>query len=207
MRQFVARLQVDVASLLRRKITEKQIGKTLTQVLENAGYSVAKQISFGNVISVLTFDECSSGDNEKTNLFYWLDIKKDGYEFVALFKPFVPFIYITEKSDVFFAEEFSYAKFDFLLGYSAGGGALQTAHYLKCYKLRCWIRLGLLWGGVNLFPTAVIEESIHLPKPSAYSGEPLSKVFASLTRGSVSSKVEYNFGAEDVADLVKGLKF
>ena len=209
MRQIIEKLNVDVASLLSKKISEKQVRKVLMRVLNQAGYNVDKQIDFGRVLVGVQFDEFPR--DSSMGVFYWLDVEKNGCEFVALFRPFIPFVYVIEKEEMLFDDYGYQAEEYFVLGYEvvAGSGALQKGGYLIRYVLECWIGLGFLWGGVSLYPRAIIESSIYLADLDDCKDKALNKVFASLLKENIPFRKEYKFSMDDVSvsELIKKLKF
>lgn len=209
MKYVVEKLEVDIYPLLQsKKITEKQIKSMLAKSLEKAGYALQRDINLGHLLTNAHFDEFYP---EVLNyyLFFWIEVKKDEQaKYVALYHPFVPWLYVVLKNDVELVDEFSFGSFEFPLGYekTIGGGDLATAMYLNAYRLRCQVRLGWWRRTISLEPKALVVDTIHITKDNMRHEMPLNKLFLRLVRSNVASEREYNLG-EHFYELVSKLKF
>lgn len=206
--KYVEKIKVDVYPLLQgKKILERQIKFMLEGCLSKAGYILAKPINLGHVVTTVEFDEITP-DAPGSYLFYWQDMTKDDVSYVALYQPFVLWVYVVHQQDARFADDFSYGKYEFPLGYekTIGGGELKTAAYLNAYRLRCQVRLGLLWGGVKLLPTALVVDTIHITQENMKREMPLNKLFARLLRSNVAKENEYKFDGSK-AEFIQKLTF
>ncbi len=204
MEQFVEKLQVDANILLRRrKIREKQVSALMDEALSSGGYSVYQDIFFGYGTSFLVFEEMKP-DDEGKYLVFVKHVKKDNVFYLALYHPFLRVIYVVKEKDFRFVRDVPFGKAEFLLGYQMSLGCPGKKYCLQQYRLRCRFRLGWLWGGLTLKPTAVVVYSFGLDDRELVY--PLSKLFVRMAKENTPDKEEYAYRVPE-ADFLARLFF